>query len=713
MKFLISSLALCLLCTTFSASAAPGRDSLTGKFSLLPRPQKLEWQSGPGIAANALRGIHLQGIDKRPVLYGTTLAALPVAAQGGKGVLSLTLSDDPALPESPEGYILTIANGEVAIRARAAAGLFYGCQTLGQLLEDARDQQVPVPACRITDYPDIAYRAVHLDLKHHMDHVRYYYDMMDRLARIKVNAVIVEFEDKLRYRKAKAVGASDAISVEQFAALSRYAHDRNIEISPLVQGLGHASFILKHEEYKRLREDSTSDWAFSPLDPDTYKLQFSLYEDAIAATPYGKYLHVGGDEVGRLGSSALSKKSGMKPFELQMYWLRKVCEFAKAHHRIPIFWDDMVFKLADLYKTTYDPALTPAETEKIWSENRQKLDENIRLFPTNCVYMRWSYSHPSLPGNINALRWYKTNHLSAMAATAAQQTAMMLPREHSNFESIKDFCRITAEQDLDGILCTVWDDSSPHFETVWRGLHYFALFSWHYTDIPLQQAAAIFRHRFYGPALSDPTHEIEDVLERSLPFWETALLEKGGRKSAVKEMDLVALPDAGSPGTWSEKYRERLADARVALARYDTVRNRIRTDMKLAGRNRYSLELLDQLNALQIYPSQLLILLEAYDKAPASGKKAKLNEIRQYVGSFAKRRKQFEAVFAQTRVLSKPDDYLQDSNFHHHIANTTRSSDWMYLVEMAMNAEIRKWTSLENTPSQLTVPRENTNGEGH
>ena len=54
------------------------------------------------------------------------------------------------------------------------------------------------------------------------------------------------------------------------------------------------------------------------MNPETYELQFSLYEDAIAATPYGKYLHVGGDEVGHLGMSELSKKSGLTPIQLQM-----------------------------------------------------------------------------------------------------------------------------------------------------------------------------------------------------------------------------------------------------------------------------------------------------------------------------------------------------------------------------------------------------------
>jgi len=54
--------------------------------------------------------------------------------------------------------------------------LFYGIQTLEQMLEDSQDQQIKIPSCRITDYPEIAYRAVHIDLKHHLDAGHHYYE---------------------------------------------------------------------------------------------------------------------------------------------------------------------------------------------------------------------------------------------------------------------------------------------------------------------------------------------------------------------------------------------------------------------------------------------------------------------------------------------------------------------------------------------------------
>ena len=95
----------------------------------------------------------------------------------------------------------------------------------------------PVPSCKITDFPALSFRAVHFDLKHHLDHMNYYYESIDRLARYKINAVIIEFEDKLRYRRQPLVGAPQSISIDEMAALTRYARERHIEITPAGPGL--------------------------------------------------------------------------------------------------------------------------------------------------------------------------------------------------------------------------------------------------------------------------------------------------------------------------------------------------------------------------------------------------------------------------------------------------------------------------------------------
>ena len=332
-----------LICVFVFSGEVFAKEPIAG-FRLIPQPQKIELMRGKGLGYGELKYLIAQDSTVVPVL-GVTMDGLPRVRKKGKGVV-LVLSEKD-VPESAEGYVLEIGGNGVKITARGEAGIFYGCQTLEQLLEDSRDFDREIPAMKITDYPRLAYRAIHIDTKHHLDRMEYYYKEIDKLARYKVNAIIWELEDKLRYARRPEIAAPNAISKQEMAALCRYAHDRHIDISPLVQGLGHAGFILKH--HWELRENPASDWEFCPSDPRTYELQFDLYRDALEAMPYGKYLHIGGDEITAIGIDERCKATGKNAFELQMMWLKRVCGFAVENGRIPIFWDDMPLKYAGVW----------------------------------------------------------------------------------------------------------------------------------------------------------------------------------------------------------------------------------------------------------------------------------------------------------------------------------------------------------------------------
>jgi hexosaminidase len=680
------------------------------KFNLLPEPQKIELLTGKTLSFNDLRFIHLIGTEKRPVM-DQLLGSLPFTGSPGKGVLTLELIQRDDLPQSAEGYILVIKDQKITISSRGEAGLFYGCQTLQQLLEDSHDQQIDIPPCIITDYPGVSYRAIHLDLRFHSNTGNFYYELIDRLARIKVNAIIVELEDKLRYNKAPIVGTANAVSIDEFAAISKYAYARNIDISPLVQGLGHAGHILKHDEYKHLRDDPNSDWAFDALNPGTYDLQFSLYEDAMKATPYGKYLHVGGDEVYNLGQSELAKKSGMKPVELQLYWLNKVSAFVRKSGRIPICWDDMFFNLAGLFGTMRSnvSGLSDEQIEKIWKENQYKMDNYVDKFPKECIYMRWTYWNTKVLGNLKAIDWLISKNLKVMGATGAQDMSPMLPRNNSIFKPVKDFCEITTEKKLDGILCTMWDDSAYSFETFWRGIFNFASMSWNYKDIQPDDFNARFRHRFYAPELSDPSCEFQNSLELALWFWDGALInnstylkhlpkengynpfgDRGDRGVYPKSIDLISLPDPEKPGAWCERYKDKIALAKAELVRYSVIKDKIANASRLARRNHYSLTLMNQINEFQIYSSNILLLMEKYDKINSpSGKITAASEIQNYINGFSKIRTSLENVIAETRFLKNPEGYVRAKTAD--LANGGIDNEWMFVYETPMNEKILKW----------------------
>ncbi len=157
---------------------------------------------------------------------------------------------------------------------------------------------------------------MHYDTKHHQDNAEYVRDFIRALADYKVNMLIWEWEDKFAYPSHPEIGAPGAFSMDEMQAFTRYARQYHVQIVPLVQGLGHVSFILKWPQYAHLREIPASNWEFCPRQDGSYKLLFDLWRDAIEATPGSAYIHIGTDETyelgkgGRCGCKARSQEVG-------------------------------------------------------------------------------------------------------------------------------------------------------------------------------------------------------------------------------------------------------------------------------------------------------------------------------------------------------------------------------------------------------------------
>ncbi len=678
----------CLFICFMFVSVTCFAQKLEKTYRLIPHPQSIKELPGKGVNYDELSYIRLGEGVSMPALMKGWISMLPQSPRSGKPIY-LALSE-AQVPESPEGYTLEVSAKGVVIMAKTSAGLFYGCQTLEQLMEDSHDFRQPIPFMKITDYPAIPYRAVHFDTKHHLDRIEYYYKEIDKLAYYKVNAIIWEIEDKLRYTRRPEIAAPNAISKQEMQAICRYAQERNIEISPLVQGLGHAGFILKH--HWELRENPHSDWEFCPSDPRTYELQFDLYQDAIEAMPYGKYLHIGGDEITAIGIDERCKKTGKSPFELQMIWLQKVCNYATEQGRIPIFWDDMPLKFGGIWELIQSDK-SGRELELAW--NTTKLDDAIRLFPKECIYMRWNYQDATKPAHQRLLRWYHEKGLKVMGATAAASGGSpFLPRNHSMAGYIKGFSQLVADHQLSGILATAWDDGSPHSETVWRGYIAQGEFGWNPSTRNIEAFKQAHAQREYGFGHNEQRMNFLDELEQTAYFFDSALVTSGRRNPAwgTTQFTLISLPDKTKPGAWSKTYQDKIAQAKNEEKRYTSIAQSIRTAKENALRNRYTLDVYEQTSYLLHYPTRLLLALHAYDTASGQeSRKDALKHIAQTCDYFETMRQELESVYSQTRFMENPEGYLADSNHHNHLAAKTNNSDWLYLYEIPMVRNIRTW----------------------
>lgn len=673
MKYFIKSALLLIL--FYSCK----NNEIQENFVLLPKVKNIEY-SGESSSLNH---------DSEYIFYSETNSDLPVLLDSSfkliKGDfdnnnLSFKINNEIDIPA--EGYHLNISNNGIDITAKDEAGLFYSFNSLRQLIADSKDQNINLPVVKIKDYPSLKYRSIHIDVKHHTEKKEYYFKLIDELASIKINGIIIEFEDKLGYERRPTIAAPDSYSISWWKSLSEYANERNIKISPLIQGLGHASFVLKHDKYKNLRDVYDDDWAFNPLDPETYEVQFDLYKDAIDATPFGQFLHVGGDEV------KVIDRDGKKGFELNLLWLNKVSEFAKQNNRTPIFWDDMYLKHGGVWMVTRNTKLTKEKVDSIWIDKEERLTEYLDDFPKNCIYMRWNYFYPWAEGNLKTIDWYKENNLKVMGATAGQTRWVLMPQDYSNIESIKSFALTSVEKELDGLLLTLWDDDSPHFELYKRGIYAFANYTWDGKELSSKKFKEKFNHRFFSPYLKNNNNFIDELDDPVRDWANLFVKEKKHRNQISKnknsiETHLIKLPN-NNKGEWAKINSKKIEKAKNHSLNLEIILEKIRELKTKTIRNNYALDVYEQVAKLAKFSYDALLTLESFDKEENSIKEVlKLNQ------KFSDLRLEFEEVYSKTRNINKANSYFLDQDHHNHTANQSLNMDWQFIAELKLFEKIK------------------------
>jgi hypothetical protein len=449
--------------------------------------------------------------------------------------------------------------------------------------------------------------------------------------------------------------------------------------------LGHASFILKHDEYKSLRDDPKSDWAFDPLNPKTYEVQYDLYRDALEALPHGKYLHVGGDEVQTTG-----RNSGKSALELQLLWLNKVSDFAEKAGRTPIFWDDMPLKHTGVYRPMFRPEMKKTTVDSLWNANQHKLEAFLPQFPKNCIYMRWNYNSPEAYGNTKAMQWFRDHGLKVMGATAGQTRWVLMPQKESNMNNIRSFTLSSIATGLDGLLLTLWDDDSPHFELYNRGIIAFANDTWSGDQLSKNELKKAYRQREFSYLVADESFAFIDSLEGPVGDWKNILL-KGNKRNYLMQMEqpeeegLINLPDLRTPGQWTIQHKDRLSKAEKMIESTYKIDIKIKQMQKLAKRNDYTLEVYQRVNELVQFTPKILLALRRFDQAKNSEErlieKAKIIQLEK---DFYRIRDTLEMTYSKTRLLHKPSDYILDQDYHNHLSGQLHSFDWQFYPELLM-----------------------------
>ncbi|CAG5000832.1 hypothetical protein DYBT9275_02541 [Dyadobacter sp. CECT 9275] len=313
-RFNIRILSVLFLTGAYQVYGQPGTLSAQG-ISLIPYPKEVRTsnenftfgnETNIVLDKNASENDRFAAGELLKHLTSVTGISAKISTKPSRGSIILTRKNGDKKIGS-EGYSLVSEPNSLTISASTESGLFYGVQTALQLIQ-RKGREAYIPGVTIKDWPDTKVRAVHYDTKHHQDKRSYVESLIRDLAAYKVNMLVWEWEDKFEYPSHPEIGAPGAFTMKEIQEITAYAHKYHIQIVPLVQGLGHVSFILKWPQFAHLRELPASNFEFCPLKDGSYDLLSDLWKDAMEATPGSQYIHIGSDETYELGACPACKK---------------------------------------------------------------------------------------------------------------------------------------------------------------------------------------------------------------------------------------------------------------------------------------------------------------------------------------------------------------------------------------------------------------------
>lgn len=385
---------LCLLLVSAFFLSCDNNKTVSGSQipGIIPRP--VEIVTMPGFfEMNNRTFINIQNNDiqsLRLVKFLNDLAVnyigarLEVSAKNLKNnFICLRINQDLNLGQ--EGYHMLIDHDKILIEGSAPHGIFYGIQTLRQILPPVKSQpSVRLPSIEITDQPRFSWRGLHLDVSRHFMPVDFVRKYIDYMAMHKLNTFHWHLTDDQgwrieikKYPKLTEIGAwrdstiigknrdeprkYDRIrhggyySEEEIRSVVEYAKERFITIVPEIEMPGHAQAAIAAYPELGVTGEKVGVrplWGISPyiynVDESTFVFLKNVLTEVMDLFP-GKFIHVGGDEAIKDQWKASGKvQNKIKQLgltnedELQSWFISRIDSFLVQHDRRLIGWDEIL-----------------------------------------------------------------------------------------------------------------------------------------------------------------------------------------------------------------------------------------------------------------------------------------------------------------------------------------------------------------------------------
>lgn len=388
MRKVILSVALALgLCASLGAE---DKKAYNQGINIIPLPKELKEGKGQ-FKLNRSTAFVAQGKEAKTIANFIASkvrrsTGLPLSVKTSKGKQNqIVLSINPKLGLGKEGYTLKATPQGVEIVGASATGLYWGMQTLLQLLPaevESKSLAVginwSIPAVNITDEPAFPYRGMHLDPCRHFATVEEVKTHIDMLSMFKINKMHWHLtEDQgwrieiKKYPRLTEVGSKRApaegratngfYTQEDIKEIVAYAQERFVEIIPEIEMPGHAMGAIvayphlacnpktqKGSDYTIRELWGVEQDVFCAGSEEVYQFLQDVIDEVAPLFP-SEYFHIGGDECPKIRWKKCPKcqdrikKEGLKDeHELQSYVIRRAQKMLAKHNKKLVGWEEIL-----------------------------------------------------------------------------------------------------------------------------------------------------------------------------------------------------------------------------------------------------------------------------------------------------------------------------------------------------------------------------------
>ena len=588
--------------------------------ALLPRPQKIQYGKGRlELSSLVIRFASRPGAEDRfaaqelsrclSARVGRKVPVADIEAAGKAIVLNRTGASDPLPgpnekpgPDGREAYTLRVNPQGAEIRAKSSAGIFYGIQTLCQMVEGEKDKSF-LPEAEVQDWPSLSYRGVMMDLSHGpMPTEEEIKRQIDFLASWKGNQYYFYSEATIEFKGYPLINPGARYTREQVRRIIEYGRVRHVDIVPCMEFYGHLHDVFRLERYSRMSALPYGG-EINPRQADVRAMLKDWVTQMAALFP-SHWFHIGFDEPWEL-ERAGNDGSDADPKKLYADVLTEVAGTLQQRGKQVLFWADLN-EGAELFN---------------------RYPDLLSLLPQNVIAVPWYYA-ADIDFNRMVEPFAKTK-IPQVIGTGIWAWDELTPDFAVTFDNVNGFLEAGRKHGIIGMLATNWADSAQIlYRMTLPGIACSAVAAW--------QPGRLERDRFFQDyaAVLYPPAAATDVgaALKALTTAQRKLMAALGRETAFRFWD-----DPLAPAVLDRvgKHRDELRDCRLmaeeAQERLDRALEAAPNAPGLSSL-RLAARMLDYAGMKYIYASDLASFF------PKMGERPTLQDVEFYLGRQASSR---------------------------------------------------------------------------